>query len=380
MNINWCKLCLLPDTRPNLKIENNNICNVCNIKQNNSIKKINIKKNFLKLFKKKKNLFNYDCLVPVSGGKDSTWQIIKCLENNLVPLAVTWKCPSRTSIGQKNLDNLISLGVDHLDITINPLIEKKLILKCFKKYGSPAIPMHLAIFNIANRIAKNFRIPIIIWGENSAKEYGYKKKGDLLKKNLDNDWVKKYGATNQKLAEDFLDKTITKKNLIFYSNKNNNKFKVKSIFLSDYYYWDPLNSFLKAKKFGFKSAKKAKTGLYNFADIDDNFISIHHFIKWYKFGFTRLFDNLSIEIRKKRIKREKAIKILKSEAYKIPKKDILIFCKYLKITVKDFFFICEKFRNKDIWKYNKKKKYWHIPNFLIEDFNWKKFNDFKKKK
>ena len=49
-----------------------------------------------------------------------------------------------------------------------------------------------------------------------------------------------------------------------------------------------------SKKVGFKSLKMAKTGYYNYADIDDNFISIHHWLKWYKFGFTRIFDNLSI--------------------------------------------------------------------------------------
>ena len=57
----------------------------------------------------------YDCLMPVSGGKDSTWQIVKCLELGLKPLAVTWKTPARTAIGQRNLDNLVALGVDHID-------------------------------------------------------------------------------------------------------------------------------------------------------------------------------------------------------------------------------------------------------------------------
>ena len=181
MNIEWCKNCVLPNTRPNLFLDKFGICNACNIK----LEKKN-EKYFKPLGKKKfektvRNILknnpknNYDCLIPVSGGKDSTWQVIKCLEVGLTPLTVTWKCPSRTKFGQYNLDNLVSLGVDHFDVTINPKIEKKLIYKTFNEKGAAGIPMHLAIFNLSNRIARNFRIPLIIWGENSAKEYGYKK-------------------------------------------------------------------------------------------------------------------------------------------------------------------------------------------------------------
>ena len=374
MKLEWCKNCVLPNSRPNLFLDKFGICNACNIKKSKrKIFKPFGKKKFNLLLKKilktnSKN--NYDCLVPVSGGKDSTWQVIKCLENGLTPLAVTWKCPSRTKLGQRNLDNLVSLGVDHFDVTINPKIEKKFIYKTFFKTGSAAIPMHLAIFNLANRIACNFKIPLVIWGENSAKEYGFKKKNDLFKKSLDKEWVKNYGVTNSTVAEDWIDKNVNLKNIILYSDKKNSKFKSHSIFLADYFGWDPVNSYKVAKNKGFKEGKFAKTGFYDFADIDDNFISIHHFLKWYKFGFSRLFDNLSIEIRNKRIKRSEAIKIIKKKGLNIPKNDIKTFCDYLGISQKNFYQICEKFRNKNIWKFDAKNKKWFIPNFLVPNFKW----------
>ena len=96
----------------------------------------------------------------------------------------------------------------------------------------------------------------------------------------------------------------------------------------------------------------------------------HHYLKWYKFGFSRLFDNLSIEIRNKRITREKAIKIIKKKGLNVPRQDIKIFCKYLGISQKKFEEVCEKFRNKKIWKFDRKKKKWFMPNFLITNFNW----------
>ena len=117
------------------------------------------------------------------------------------------------------------------------------------------------------------------------------------------------------------------------------------------------------KKKGFKKIKKPKTGLYNFSDIDDNFISIHHWLKYYKFGFTRLFDNLSLEIRNRRITRLKALNIIKKASFKPPLSDIKKFCKFVNISIKDFFRISEKFRNKEIWI--KKNGKWKIKNFII---------------
>ena len=114
----------------------------------------------------------YDCLIPVSGGKDSTWQVVTCLEYGLNPLAVTWKTPGRTAIGARNLDNLVSLGVDHIDYQVSPKVEKKFLYQALVRYGATAIPMHMALFNIPLTIAVRFEIPLVVWGENSAFEYG----------------------------------------------------------------------------------------------------------------------------------------------------------------------------------------------------------------
>jgi uncharacterized protein (TIGR00730 family) len=126
MNIKWCSNCLLPNTRPNLTFDKNNLCSACKNFENK--KKINWKERKIEFEKIVNSLKSkkrrYDCVIPVSGGKDSTWQTIKCLEYGLNPLAVTWKTPQRTIIGEYNLRNLISLGVDHIDWTVNPYIEK----------------------------------------------------------------------------------------------------------------------------------------------------------------------------------------------------------------------------------------------------------------
>ncbi len=366
--IKWCKSCVLSDSRPNIYINIDGECNAC--KNHKKKKKFNWSKGEIKLsrlFKSiKKKRRSYDCLIPVSGGKDSTWQTVTCLRYGLKPLAITYKSPGRNKSGSDNLNNLISLGVDHIDFTLNPKIEKHFMLKSFKKKGATAIPMHFLIYNLPYKFAQLFNIPLIIWGENPAKEYGFLKAKDLK---LDNSsFWKKHGALSNTMLHNWHDSTLSAQNLSIVALEKKNK--ARSIFLSDYIEWDPVKVKKIAQKKGFKFPGKVKTGIYDFADIDCDFISIHHYLKWYKFGITRAFDNLSIEIRNGRISRNKALELLKhSLKFKRPNSDIVKFSNYIGISIKRFNSICEKFRNKKIWK--KKGNTWKIENFILKNYNWK---------
>jgi len=360
MKLDWCNKCVLPNTRPNLQFNIDGICSACINHQKKNInwkKRYDILKKLVKKIKNKKR--NFDCLIPVSGGKDSTWQVHVAQKLGLKCLTYTYKPFDRTKIGSKNLKNLISLGVDHIDWTLNPILEKKMLLQSFKKLGSTAIVMHLMIHNISQYLAIQHKIPLIIWGENSDTEYGT---GNLNNFVLDDQWRKKYSVTQNSSLKDFLSKNITKEELLSIF-PNYKKKEVLEIFLGSFIKWDPKLIYKYSKKIGFVASKKPITGLYKYADIDDELISIHHWLKWYKFGFTRDFDNLSIEIRSGRLSRSAAIKIIKKIKIKPPLRIIKKFCKVTNISIRNFFKICEKFRNKKIWYFDKKKK-WKIKHFI----------------
>ena len=313
----------------------------------------------------------YDCVIPVSGGKDSTWQVIKALEYNLNPICVTWRSPARSSLGQQNLDNLISLGVDHIDLSINPKIEKLFTLKSFERCGSPVIPMHMAIHALPTQIAIQKEIPLILWGENSAVEYG----GDdaeLKGMEISQNWLKKYGVTHGTVARDWVDHDLSLKALTPYLWPKDSDLKarhIRGVFLGQYFRWDPMMTFNVSKKYGFRAADSAIVGIFDFADVDDAYLmSVHHWMKWYKFGITRAWDNLSLEIREGRITRDKAINQIKTQSNETPHVAIDSFCAYVGITQKRFFEIAESFRNHDIWE--KRNGTWFIPDFLIDNWFW----------
>jgi N-acetyl sugar amidotransferase len=345
----YCKNCILPDTRPEIIINKKGICSACERFGSQDINWKIRKLEFNKIVKHIKKLkLPYDCLIPVSGGKDSTWQVDYCLKKKLNPLTFTYRPILRTDIGRKNLDNLIKLGVDHIDFSINRKTEIQLLKKSFFQFGAVAIPMHMAMWSISFNLAEKFKIPYIFWGENSAVEYSGTKKNVKIKY-LNEKWIKKFGINFGKQPKDWIDKNLTKQKMFPFLRKKT--YKSKAIFLGDYLKWDPIKTYNYSKKLGFiKSNKGPLTGVYDFADIDDNLISIHHFLKLYKFGFTRSYDNLSIEIRNKRMTRQKALLLAKKDIKRVPHDDIRKFCKLIKIDKSKFFKVCEKFRNKKIWK------------------------------
>ena len=369
----YCRLCLLPDTRPNLVLDAAGVCSACRSFATRptvdwAARAAALREVFAHA---RAQSTGYDCLIPVSGGKDSTWQTVTCLEHGLKPLCVTWKTPARTPLGQQNLDNLVRLGVDHVDYQISPEVERRFMYQALVRHGSTGIPMHLAIFNLVPKLACVLRIPLIVWAENSAFEYG--NPADVTTGfELDAAWLRRYGVTHGTTARDWIGPDLSAKDLTPYFGPTAAElaaFRPKAIFLGYYLPWDVNLTRDVALAHGFRaSADGAKTGLYDFADIDCDFISIHHYFKWLKFGFTRSFDNLSLEIRHGRLARDQALALLRARGDETPHADIAKLCAFLRITTEHFWQIAETFRNPAIWY--RDGGVWRLRDFLLADWAW----------
>lgn len=369
----YCSKCVLPDSRPGIFIDESTICSGC--KNNIFIpKKIDweerklLFKNFIyKLVNSKTTSEGNLSVVPVSGGKDSTIQVVRALEFGLKPIAVTWKSPGRTDHGQLNLDNISDLGVDHIDFKINPQVEKQFTYKCFQKLGNPSIPMHLAIHSIPLFVAKMLNIPLILWAENPAFTIGTDQSnldGPLKTK----EWFTYFGGTMNTVSSDWIDKNLTKDDLYIYSMAGKSLSDIKEIFLGYYFPWNPHEIAKSAEKYGKKLLKQSIVGIHDFSEDDDSFLMpVTEWLKWHKFGITRTWDNLSIDIRLGKITRDDAISKILKLGYERPNKAIQEFCKYLNITESKFDLICDSFRS-GIW--SKQNGKWTINNFLIENWKW----------
>jgi hypothetical protein len=231
--------------------------------------------------------------------------------------------------------------------------------------------MHMALFAIPLRIAARFDIPLVVWGENSAFEYG----GPAEAREgfrLDDRWLRTYGVTHGTTARDWVSPRLPAHQLTAYVVPTEAELAaagVLAVFLGYYFAWDPERSLAVARAHGFQSRPEGpKTGAYDYADIDDDFISIHHWLKWYKFGFTRTFDNLSLEIRHGRLTREAAIDELRARGDETPREDIERFCAFVGITPAHFLEVAERFRNPAVW--SRRHGTWVIDDFLVPDWKW----------
>ncbi|MEW5744452.1 MAG: N-acetyl sugar amidotransferase [Nitrospirota bacterium] len=371
----YCKSCILPDTRPGIELNSEGICTACiGAREKKEIidwkKREADLKEVLEAYKSKGG--GYDCIIPVSGGKDSTWQVYTLKEKyGLKPLCLTYRCKYRTKLGQENLENMIDIGVDHMDFTINPSVEKKFMLKSLEQNGSVSLVEHMAIWAITLRMAVKLGIKLVIWGENPGLEYGGGKE-DRENPYLNYDWIRKYGVTNGTFAHDWADEDLTLEELYPFTLPSEEELaasKIQSIFLGWYLKWDPLEVANFSRSIGFKWAEKPVLGYYPFADLDCDFIVTHHFFKWYKFGITRLWDNLAIEIRNKRLTREDAIKYIRENQEAIPTRQIRNLCTFLEIPEERFWGIVESHRNHTIWKQDAYRQ-WYIPEFKNEFGFW----------
>ena len=119
MKIKYCKTCILPETKPDLKIYDNGECIACvSYKNRKKINWVSRKQELIKIIEKYKNKKNsqYDCIVPCSGGKDSTCQTLKMIELGLNPLCVTATTDILSDLGRKNIENIKKLGVDYIEV------------------------------------------------------------------------------------------------------------------------------------------------------------------------------------------------------------------------------------------------------------------------
>ena len=361
----YCKKCLYPNTKPQLEFNDEGVCSACtNFNDKSNINWEEKRQELEEVLKKfsNQNENNYDCIIPVSGGKDSFFQtyfITKELGYN--PLVVSFHPLDQTDLGKKNLDNLKKLGVDCIEFSPNPIIYKKLAKFGLIELGDFQWPEHLGIFAVPVQIAVKYNIPLIIWGENPQFEYG--KPTDISKEILlDKEWNEKNGGY-------FLDKIkprdMTKygfklkdlKPYIYPSDEEIKKVGVNAIFLGSYIKWDIFKQLELVKKLGFSEDTDIREGTYDsWENLDVKFTSFHDYFKFLKFGFGRATDHASIEIRLGRITREKGLELVKKHEGRIPVKYLDEFLKQAEISYEEFIIICEKYTDKKLFKKDKNGK------------------------
>lgn len=366
----YCINCVMPDTKPGVSLDERGFCNACRSQEIKS--KVDWVERFKELEEivdnvKKDNHPFYDCIVPVSGGKDSWVQALTLSEElGLKTLCVTLSSHLPTTEGIANLNNMIKdLNVDHMKINLKPSFARSVRKKCTLRQGEPNWAEHCAVFSSVVNIAVIYDVPLIVWGEDIAFEFGggQRQESSASALRIDKSDLNKEGKT----IEDWLDKDLSPRDTFFYKYPDYEileKQNIKSIYLGHYTKWYGRKNYETVKARGFTDRKEGPlSGNYlNYDNIDEKLCEINIWLKYLKFGFWRPTDQTCYDIWNGRLDRSEAVKIVNKLSNDFPKEYFQDFLRFHNLSKEEFWETVEKFRNKDIWEIDGNN--WKLRNTL----------------
>jgi N-acetyl sugar amidotransferase len=361
-----CKNCLNASTRPRIIFNKDNICNAClwseekkNLNWNEREKKLI---ELVKTIKKKKTYSEFDCIVPVSGGKDGSYVAHNLkYKYGLNVLCVTVNPPMQLSLGKKNLEKFKKTGFDLISIDVEPNILRKIDKQGFIDDGQGYYGWMVLIHTAVIKLAQKFKIKYIFYSEDGEVEYG----GSDEKKNkqfYNIDYMKKV-YLNDKLEK------ILKKSNLEQSKLNwftfDEKIKINFTHYSFYENWDPYRNYLYAKKHcGLEDLSEGNIGTFtNFAQNDQVLASFHYYLMYLKFGFGRATQDAGIEIRRGAMTRDQALNLVRLYDGVSPEVHFNEIAEYYEISIDNLWKIIKKHTNRTLFEINKNKI---RPKFVIE--------------
>ena len=360
--IRYCVRCVMPETRPHLHINEEGVCDACISYENRGVVDWEDReRQFLELVEKYRSTdgTSYDCLIPVSGGKDSTYQTLKALEHGLNPLLVMATTDMLSDIGRKNIENLKQLGCDAIEVDVNPVVRRKINKIALTTMGDISWPEHLTIFTIPMRIALQFGIKLVFWGENPEHEYGGPEEfaNSFFKKTRR--WMEEFSGMQGMRVSDLIGQDgITKRDLIQYTYPDVDELEdagVLGVYLGMFFPWGGTSNAWIAKAYGFETLGKATEGsCVDYENIDNYQTGIHDYFMWLKYGFCRTTYHVCLQIRRGTLSRKMGLDIVRRLDGKFPwtylGKPIEEIVGSMGMTMDEFIAVCDQFTNKSLFK------------------------------
>lgn len=351
----------MPTTKPDLSFRPDGTCNACfNYQQRvetDWVQRRGELEGILAEFRSSDGA-NWDCIVPVSGGKDSTYQVLSMLEMGLNPLCVTATTCDLSDLGRRNIENLKKIGVDYMEVSCNPKVRRKLNRIGLTEVGDISWPEHVAIFTTPVRLAVQLGIRLIVYGENPQNEYGGPA-ASTQEKVMTRRWLEEFGGLLGLRVSDLIGVDgLAARDLIPYTYPTDEELKaggVTALFLGYFLPWDGLTNALVAQGHGFQTYHTTVEGsIVNYENLDNHQTGIHDYFKFLKFGFGRATDLACMHMRRGRLSRQQALELTRLHDGKFPwrylGKSLEEILAPLELGVEEFVRICDRFTNKKLFR------------------------------
>jgi len=363
----YCKRCTYPIVAVNLSVSDEGVCSGCiTHDEKKNIDWSEREEEFKELaLSYKSDGSNYDCIIPVSGGKDSHFQAWYLKNLGLNPLLVTYYTHNYTKTGEHNLKNIgDSLGLDHYVFTPSRHTIAKMNKIGFEMTGDMSWHFHCGAWTVPFQVGVRHNIPLLVYGEHGftdlAGQYSMNDKPEFTRRARHEDVLRGYSS------DDFIGKEgISERDLLWTQYPSDEEIKnigLRGIFMGNYVHWDANKHIKIAQEIGFKGNPEPFERTYrtmsNVDDIHEN--GIKDYMKFIKFGYGRCTDHTSKDIRLGYMSRDEGIENVKKYDHVKPKKSLEYFLDMTKMNEIEFDKVADKFRDPRVW--------W------VEDGQWWKYN------
>ena len=358
----YCITCLQPDTRPGTSFTANGQCPACQyFESSKSIdwtQRYKLLQNLVGDYRNQSKV-GFDCIIGISGGKDSTRQALWVRDKlKLKPLLVCMGQPPQqvSQLGVDNISNLINLGFDVVYQTLSPDVWRRLIREGFFRFSNWARSTELAIFSSVPRIAISYQIPLIFWGENPALQVG--DLGVMGKTGYDGNNLRNSNTLSSG-HHWMLEKGFEKRSLLGYIFPTEEQFSANHLqvvylgwFLGD---WSLLTNANFSCSYGLRIRNENPdlTGdLLGASNLDEDWHNLNQMIKYLKYGFGKTTEYVCEAMRAGIMDRATAIQLVEKYDGRCSSRYIASFCDYLEITVDEFWSHVHKCINRDLFHIN----------------------------
>lgn len=337
-----CTKCMLPETHETIIFDEQGVCNIC---RQHEYKKEKIdwqqkEKQLIELIDQYRGKYDYDCIVPFSGGKDSTFTLYTLVKKYGVrPLVVSYDHHFYRPKTIRNVDRIMRLlGVDFLKFRTSWDVVRKTMEESFMRKGDFCWHCHAGVFAYPMQIAVKLNVPLVFWGEPSAEYtsyYGYGEEEEVDEKRF-NMWVN-LGITAEDMAGMIKTPLRELACFLYPKLKDLRAIKCRSVCLGSFIPWDvKKNSALIMKELGWEGDEvEGVPPEYAYEKVECMMTGVRDYIKFIKRGYARVTHLTSLDIRNNRITRNEAEKLVEEYEGKRPE-TLDLFLKIIGMPEKEF--------------------------------------------
>lgn len=358
MSMKFCTKCIMPNTRPGITFNDKGVCIAC---QNNERKKDvdwDARMEEMKILcdrYRRKEPGQYDCIIAVSGGKDSHYQVHIMKEvMNMNPLLITVEdFFTMTEAGKHNVQNISeAFGCNLISFKPNRRAVKVISRYMFEKYGRPLWYVDRLLYTVPLYYAAALNIPLLVYGENVSYEYG----------GVDD--KETYSAREQVFngvapgveLQELVDAGVPRDELAYLEAPSRELLdKLDPIYLSYFVEWNGIKNYEFAKRRGFKDLTHEwdrTNHIENFNQIDSYGYLLNAWMKFPKYGHAYATDYAARWVRYGLLTREEAVKLAEERDHNVDPKIVEDFCQFTGMAIKEFYEALDKLYNKEIFEQN----------------------------